>query len=427
MSAPRPEVPDALCSGPAVVPNPGAGAGVGLIHALALGGVEIATVARSWPPILGQFSRFVGRRAVYRPQRGETLVDGLMRLAESFAGRGVLFPATDLDLETMIAARARLEQRYFVPAASHIGYKIFEKNWQYEHARRVGVPTPAHVFFAGGTAPDVAGFRFPMIVKPSARSATAGDWVFRLRLLHDRDELEQCLEEIGREHAGREFQIAENIPGEPDQLYTVGTYSGPDGRVMRTYTGRKLSQFPYHHGVASLAESLPLPDTVVAGAVRLLEAMGFVGISQVEYKLDGRDGEYKLLEVNGRSWLWVKLAAFSGVNLPLIQYYERSGDARLAAALASPQRHDRFYMHDLHVHLNRNPVEQQRLREVSREKQRVRANQERGDHLLNAVYGAGTLWRRARAALRPERALGAAWLPSKHADVARASIRSAAE
>ena len=44
-------------------------------------------------------------------------------------------------------------------------------------------------------------------------------------------------------------------------------------------------------------------------------------------------GRYKLLEVNGRSWLWVKLAAYTDVNQPLIQYYDLTGDPRLMAHL----------------------------------------------------------------------------------------------
>ncbi len=409
---------------PAVVLNPGAGAGVGLVHSLALGDVPIATISRRWPPILGRFSRVPCLRGSYQPG-GKTMVEGLLELADRFDGRGILFPGTDLDLETLMLARRRLEERYVIPENPAIGDKIFEKNWQYGIAETVDVPTPLHCFFNGGDTPDVGHYRFPLIVKPSTRGATAGDWVFRLRIVQNHDELAALLQEITRDHPGREFQVAENIPGEPDHLYTVGAYANADGKVLRTYTGRKLSQFPYHHGVASLAESVPLPDDVVAGAVRLLEAMRFFGISQVEYKLDVRDGLYKLIEVNGRSWLWIKLAAFSGVNLPLIQYYDLTGDPRLGAAIAAAQRYDRFYMHDLHVYLNDNPVEQKRLREVGAEKECVRANQQAGDTLLNLVYGAGVVMRRVRAAISPTSVLGAQWVRSRSADKVREAVRSA--
>jgi predicted ATP-grasp superfamily ATP-dependent carboligase len=247
----------------------------------------------------------------------------------------------------------------------------------------------------GGEQPD-AGLPLPLIVT-SARGATAGDWVFRLQILDDADALGRCLATIAKDYPGREFQVAENIPGEPDELYTVGTYSGLNGRVQRCYTGRKLTQYPYHHGVASLAESMPLPEHVVRDAENLLNSMGFVGISHVEYKRDHRDGAYKLLEVNGRSWLWVKLAAFSDVNLPLMQYYDLTGDPRLAETVARPSA-TTVFVHELHVALNNHAGERARLAELERTKMRVSAIPYGRDPLLSAAFHAGAIVRRVRYA-----------------------------
>jgi predicted ATP-grasp superfamily ATP-dependent carboligase len=408
---------------PAVVLDPGA-AGIGIIHALSLAGVPTVAVVRNWPPMISRLSRFLRYCETYSPRGGETVLDGLDRLARRFDGKGVLFPATDIDLEAIIIGRERLAERYSIPASPEIGLKIDGKNWQYEHADRVGMPTPRHVVFRGGEQPDVQGFRFPLIVKPSARGATAGDWVFRLQILDDADALARCLATIAKDYPGREFQVAENIPGEPDELYTVGTYSGLNGRVQRCYTGRKLTQYPYHHGVASLAESMPLPEHVVRDAENLLNSMGFVGISQVEYKRDHRDGAYKLLEVNGRSWLWVKLAAFSDVNLPLMQYYDLTGDPRLADAVARPQRHDRFFVHELHVALNNHAGERARLAELERTKMRVSAIPYGRDPLLSAAFHAGAIVRRVRYALTPGNTpAGGTWTQSQAGARARKAVK----
>lgn len=408
---------------PAVVLDPGA-AGIGIIHALSLAEVPTVAVVRDWPPMISRLSRFLRYCETYSPRRGETVLDGLERLARRFDGKGVLFPSTDIDLEAIIIGRQRLAERYWIPASEAIGLKIDGKNWQYAYADKVGMPTPRHVTFRGGEQPDVQGFRFPLIVKPSARGATAGDWVFRLQILDDADALARCLATIATDYPGREFQVAENIPGEPDELYTVGTYSGMNGRVLRCYTGRKLTQYPYHHGVASLAESLPLPDHVVRHAEDLLNAMGFIGISQVEYKRDHRDGEYKLLEVNGRSWLWVKLAAFSDVNLPLMQYYDLTGDPRLAQAVARPQRNDRFYVHELHVALNNHAGERARLQQLEQTKTRVSAIPYRRDPLLSAAFHAGAVVRRVRYALTPgDTPAGGTWTQSQAGARARKAVQ----
>lgn len=374
---------------PAIVLNPGT-AGVGLIHALSLGGVDIVTVGRVWPPLLGRFSRFPLRHIPYDVRR-ESLADCLLRVAGDFDGRGVLFPAIDVDLESILLAQARLAERYHVPAAPHIGADIFAKNWQYDLARRVGVPIPASIKFVAGEAPDLSGLRLPYIIKPSSRTEAVGGRAFRLKVVHDARERDAFLAELARDYAGREFQLAENIPGDPSALVTVGAYGDRHGRVLRTYTGRKRSQHPYTHGDASIAETIALPEIVTRHASALLEAARFHGISQVEFKYDARDDLYKLLEINGRSWSWIKLPAFSGVNLPLIQYYDLTGDPRLDAALASPQRDGFFLVRDALIALNRLPIEQQMIAELSRTKTRVGAVPYRKDPLLTAVHGAAML------------------------------------
>ena len=370
---------------PAIVLNPGT-AGLGIIHALSLGRVDIVTVGRDWPPLLGRFSRFPRQRITYKPRDGETLAQCLLRVADRFEGRGVLFPAIDVDLEAILLAQDRLAERYHVPAAPHIGADIFAKNWQYEIARRTGVPIPLSLRFQAGERPDLAGYRFPLIIKPSSRTEAVGGRAFRLRVVSDQAELDAFLAELAREHAGREFQLAENIPGDPTTLYTVGAYANRQGRVLRTYTGRKLSQHPYTHGDASIAETLSVPEVVVRQARVLLEEARFHGISQVEFKYDARDDQYKLLEINGRSWSWIKLPAFSGINLPLIQYYDLTNDPRLDAALAAPQRDGFFLVRDALVQLNNLPVERQLIADLTRRKTRIGAVPYDKDPRLTVIH-----------------------------------------
>jgi predicted ATP-grasp superfamily ATP-dependent carboligase len=373
---------------PALVLSPGT-AGLGIIHALGLGAVDVVTVGRRWPPLIGRLSRIPRRHITYRAGE-ESLVECLLRVADRFDGKGVLYPAIDVDLDPLLEAAVRLSGRYHVPAAPHLERRILAKTWQYELAERVGVPIPRHARFRAGDAVDLGGLRFPLIVKPALRTQ-GGKGSFRLRVLEDRAALDAFREEIARRHPGLEFQVAENIPGEPTELYTVGSYSDRTGRVLRSYTGRKLSQHPYGHGDASVAESMAAPAVVVEQARALLEAARFHGISQVEFKHDARDGLYKLLEINGRSWSWVKLAAYSGVNLPLIQYYDLTADReKLEQALAVPQSDDYFFVREGLVALNDLPAERKLIEAMRRKKTLVSAVADPRDPWLGPLYRIAT-------------------------------------
>jgi D-aspartate ligase len=373
-------------------------AGIGVIHALSRAPVDIVTMDRNWPPLVrfGSYSRFPKVHGSYWPATRDAFVQALIKLSNDFDGKGVLFPTTDQDLEWLIGAVDRLSERYHVPVAKHIGLNILEKNWQYELADRTGVPTPRHQFFLGGEVPDTTGIRFPLILKPSTRDVVSGSRMFRLRLLEGADDLSRSLEDIARNYAGHQFQIAENIPGDPDQLYTVGSYSTREGHVLRSYTGRKITQYPYFHGMASVAESLEIPSHVIDQARALLETAGFHGISQVEFKYDVRDGLYKLLEINGRSWHWIKLAAFSGVNLPSIQYYDLTGDPRLAEVLAKPQVHNHFYVNEYHVRLNNMPAEDAVIGELGRRKTMISAARLDGEWRLSLAFRLAALLKSLR-------------------------------
>jgi D-aspartate ligase len=121
------------------------------------------------------------------------------------------------------------------------------------------------------------------------------------------------------------------VPGGDEELYTVGSYLDREGRALGIFCGRKLRQTPRSRklvprGVGSCrhGESLWAPE-LVEDSLHLLKVCDFTGISQVEFKRDPRDGQYKLMEINPRLWMWHTLAAACGVNLPYIAYLDLTG------------------------------------------------------------------------------------------------------
>jgi predicted ATP-grasp superfamily ATP-dependent carboligase len=119
--------------------------------------------------------------------------------------------------------------------------------------------------------------------------------------------------------------VQEWIPGGDDALYTLGSYVAEDGRALGVFSGRKLRQTPRSIGTARVAEAVWIDEVVDRGRA-LLRELGLWGISQVEFKRDPRDGEYKLIEVNPRLWEWHGLAAACGVDLALIAYRDVTGE-----------------------------------------------------------------------------------------------------
>jgi D-aspartate ligase len=59
--------------------------------------------------------------------------------------------------------------------------------------------------------------------------------------------------------------------------------------------------------------------------MRFLSAIGYYGLVELEYKRDSRDGAFKLLDVNARTWGYHTLGAAAGVDFPYLLFLDQVG------------------------------------------------------------------------------------------------------
>jgi len=76
---------------------------------------------------------------------------------------------------------------------------------------------------------------------------------------------------------------------------------------------------------STFVELVEVPE-IRSLSLKLLDALGYYGLSEVEFKYDSRDGTFKLLEINPRTWKWHSIALLSGLNLPYLLYCDMNGD-----------------------------------------------------------------------------------------------------
>jgi predicted ATP-grasp superfamily ATP-dependent carboligase len=87
---------------------------------------------------------------------------------------------------------------------------------------------------------------------------------------------------------------------------------------------RRVREFPEGFGCGSLLESVP----AFVGETRLLEYLdriGYSGIFDAEFKRDPRDGVYKMIEINARSWWQNTHPSVSGLNIVMAAYDHAAG------------------------------------------------------------------------------------------------------
>ncbi len=298
--------------------------GLAVVRALAARGLPVDVVVTK-PFDIAQYSRYVSE-AVALPEMHEqpdSLLELLEARAETWRGR-VLFPTNDHALE-VLARHHEVLSATFRPVAPPwpVARLLLRKDETYRIAAELGIDTP-HVY--GPATRETASrgdLRYPLVVRPVEGHVFAERFDQKLFLARTVQELGAFVERVGR--AGIDAQIVDFVPGGDDRIYAYCLYVDEHGEPTAGLTVRKLRQSPPFFGVARVAEVAPEHAELREAAVGLLRRAGFRGMANVEFKQDPRDGRYRLMEANGRPFLYSGLVRRAGIDLPCLAWADHVG------------------------------------------------------------------------------------------------------
>ena len=290
-----------------------------VVRALGRAGVPVVVLhydARD----MAQTSRFVVAdiRVPHPLEDDGGFIDALMAQGRRFDG-GILIPASDESIVAASRHKALLQQHYLVACPEwEITERFIDKTKTYALARSNDIPAPRTVVPLGpeDLADLAAEIGLPLLLKPAEGHLFYSHFkrkMFRVESLAD---LRRSY--LRASDAGLTVALQEIIPGPDSSVVNYNAYTW-DGRALVEFTARQLRKAPPALGSPRVAVSERIPEVVEPGR-RILRAMGFYGFACTEFKLDARDGTYKLLEVNGRHNLSGVLAVRCGIDFPLIQY-----------------------------------------------------------------------------------------------------------
>ncbi|HET6819220.1 MAG TPA: hypothetical protein VFH98_01560, partial [Candidatus Limnocylindria bacterium] len=285
---------------------------------------------------IAQASRFV-TRSIRVPHPGDDepgFIAALERLGPSVEGSPLL-PASDETLLAVARHRDRLSRWYRVAAPAEAqANRIIMKEHTYALADEIGVPAPRTMLVA--SEEDLERHRdrfpFPCLAKPSQSHRYQDLFGRKMVRVTGMDELAAAYREAAG--VGLEIMLQELIPGDDRSGVNYIAYRVP-GSPPVEFTAAKVRLTPPSFGPPSVVVSRDIPE-VLGPARRLLDALGYEGFSCTEFKLDARDGTYKLMEVNGRFNLSSLLMLRCGLNFPLMAYRHHLFDEAPSAA-DSPQ------------------------------------------------------------------------------------------
>jgi D-aspartate ligase len=299
--------------------------GLGVVRSLGRRGIPVYVVDDE--ASIARASRF-SKRAVRVPSlRDEpSTLDALERLRREHGLEGwVLFPTREETVAALARNRSVLARSFRVPTP---GWDTIRHAWDkratYRLARKLGIPTPRTWSLLEESELRNVDVRGPVVIKPAIKehffyATHAKAW--RADTESDlRRHFRQASSIVGVE----EVIIQELIPGDGHQQYSYCAFF-KEGEAVASMTVRRRRQHPSDFGRASTYVETVEPAGLEEPSVRFLRAIGYYGLVEVEYKLDPRDGEYKLLDVNPRTWGYHSVGPAAGVDFPYLLFCDQLG------------------------------------------------------------------------------------------------------
>jgi predicted ATP-grasp superfamily ATP-dependent carboligase len=142
---------------------------------------------------------------------------------------------------------------------------------------------------------------------------------------NNRQELKALFLRAAKHVNGNEILIQEIIPGDGRCQFSSCVFF-KKGRIVASLAAQRRRQHPPEFGrSATFVQTVKCPE-LTAPTSHFLKAIDYYGLAELEYKLDPRDGKYKLLDVNARTWGFHCLGSPAGVDFSYLLFADQVGD-----------------------------------------------------------------------------------------------------
>jgi D-aspartate ligase len=297
---------------------------VGIARSLGRLGVPVYAVVEDAHTPLAH-SRYLTKAFVWEkwPANWDALLSGMSSIADTIGRPAILFPLDDWSAVFVAENANILRQRFLFPKLPpDLPRQLANKANLHSLCAKLGIPFARSL--CPHSAAEVREFSkhvgFPIVVKATEqwrhlngkRSA---------RFITTRESLSDLCKHIESEQPSRMI-LQEYVPGD-DWIYHG--YSDPDLNLYVSFTGRKLLNYPPAGGSTALGVSLN-NDTVRRQAEMLLKLTSYSGISDMDWRRDERDGQYKLMDCNPRVGMNFRMFEdYGGIDVVRAQHLNLSG------------------------------------------------------------------------------------------------------
>lgn len=269
-----------------------------------------------------RYSRYVTRLVPCpNPLNSEAgFIDTLMELGRLLDHRPVYIPTGDAEVLALSKHKEKLITYYRMPVAAFDTINLLvNKKLFFQDMIRRNIPCPRTCFpetinEMRKMAEDIG---YPLIVKSAYSHRFIQEFHKKVFVIHSPSTLETAIAMLNERI--QDYFLQEIIPG--NKLYLFYGYFNRQSVPLGICGYDKVRQFPRDFGIGTVCRSINRSQPIQA-AVEYLQNIGYYGLAEPEFKLDPRDGQYKLIEINTRSVTQTQLAATCGVHVEYLAYQD---------------------------------------------------------------------------------------------------------
>jgi len=238
----------------------------------------------------------------------------------------VLYPTREELVAALSLHRSELSKVFRVPTPDWESVKwAWDKRNTYRLAQRLNIPTPVTYYLEDiDELAQLDNAAPPFVIKPAIKEHFFYATKAKAWRANSHSELRTRFQEASELAGTGEIMVQELIPGAGSQQFSYCAFFR-DGVAVGKMVARRRRQHPIQFGRASTyVETVDVP-ILEEFSERFLRSIDYYGLVELEYKLDPRDSQYKLLDVNARTWGYHSLGAQAGVDFSYMLYADQIG------------------------------------------------------------------------------------------------------
>lgn len=250
----------------------------------------------------------------------------LAELDEKVERVAVVFPASDLFCLSLVELLGEISGKYVFLANKQSVDTLVNKEKFYSSLMRAELPHPETFFPLEDDLSEIErDLDYPVLVKPAVSQAFSRVFNVKCFVAEDRRELEEYLR-LSSEHR-ISVMVQQIVPGPPTNVYGIAGYVDRNSEPKGVFVYRRIRDWPHGCGCNSLIESIPVSavEPIKEVTFDYLTCLRYTGLFEAEFKKDERNGDFKLIEINSRSWWQNRFATVCGSNLALMAYLDAMG------------------------------------------------------------------------------------------------------